>query len=86
MATAQPPIQGIAPPKQVWTNHAIITSLDKQSEQYRVALFLHCIETEALKIYNEMSFTEERGNLEAIMNKFKQFTIGEINKTYEIRI
>ena len=66
MATAQPPIQGIAPPeklqtkgniaenwktfKQVWTNYAIITNLDKQSGQYRVALFLHCIGTEALKI------------------------------------
>ena len=31
-----------------------------------------------------MSFTEEeRGNLEAIMNKFDEFTIGEINETYE---
>ena len=100
MARAQPPIQRIAHPeklqtkgniaenwktyKQVWTNHAIITNLDKQSEQYRVALFLHCIGTEALKIYNGMSFTEEeRGNLEAIMNKFDEFTIGEINETYE---
>ena len=100
MATAQPPIQGIAPPeklqtkgniaenwktfKQVWTNYAIITNLDKQSEQYRVALFLHCIGTEALKIYNGMSFTEEeRGKLEPIMSKFDEFTIGEVNETYE---
>ena len=100
MARAQSLIQRIAHPeklqrkgniaenwktfKHVWTNYAIITNLDKQSEQYRVALFLHCIGTEALKIYNGMSFTEEeRGNLEAIMNKFDEFTIGEINETYE---
>ena len=97
MATAQPLIQGIAPPeklqtkgniaenwktfKQVWTNYAIITNLDKQSEHYKVPLFLHCIGTEALKIYNGMSFREEeRGNLEAIMNKFDEFTIWKLMK------
>jgi hypothetical protein len=100
MATAQPPIQGILPPeklqtkgniaenwktfKQVWTNYAIITNLDKQTEQYKVALFPHCIGTEALKIYNGMSFTEEeRGKLEPIISKFDEFTVGEINETYE---
>ena len=100
MATPETSVHGIVPPeklqtkgniaenwktfKQVWTNYAIITNLDKQTEKYRVALFLHCIGTEALKIYNGMSFTEdEPGKLDVIMDKFDEFTIGEVNETYE---
>ncbi|CAH3165904.1 unnamed protein product [Pocillopora meandrina] len=37
---------------QVWTNYVIITGLEKQTEEYRVALFLHCISSEALKTFN----------------------------------
>ena len=29
--------------KQRWTNYAIVTQLEKQSEEYRVAFFLYCI-------------------------------------------
>ena len=45
--------------KQVWQNYAIITNLKAQTEQYRVALFLHCIGPEALKVYNGMQFADE---------------------------
>ena len=40
---------------QVWTNYAIITGLEKQTEEYKVALFLHCIGSEALKTFNGFS-------------------------------
>ena len=71
--------------KQVWKNYSIITNLSAQSDEYRVALFLHCIGPEALKIYNGMQFAndEERGSLATILEKFDEFTIREVNETYE---
>ncbi|CAB4018404.1 Hypothetical predicted protein, partial [Paramuricea clavata] len=71
--------------KQVWQNYAIITNLKAQTEQYRVALFLHCIGPEALKVYNGMQFADEteRNTLASIHKKFDEFTIGEVNETYE---
>lgn len=98
---AVPLIQGIMPPKpldtttnitenwkqfkQIWENYAIITNLTAQTEQYRVALFLHCLGPDAMKIYNGMQFANEtdRRNLSKIFEKFDEFTIGEVNETYE---
>ena len=71
--------------KQAWHNYLIIMNVSQQPETYQVALFLHCIGPEALKIFNGMSFdnTQERDKLENIMKKFDEFTIGETNETYE---
>ena len=94
------PLQGIHPPrhldikeniaenwktfKQAWSNYAIIMNIHQQPETYKVALFLHCIGPEALKI-NEMSFdnAQEKEKLENIVKKFDGFTIGETNETYK---
>lgn len=96
-----PQVQGIKPPekliltgnaaenwktyKQIWSNYSIIANLEAREESYRVALFLHCIGPEALKIYNGFSFEEEgdRQKLEKIMEKFEKYSVGEINETYE---
>ena len=98
---AAPLIQGITPPKpldttaniaenwkqfkQIWENYAIITNLTAQTEQYRVALFLHCLGPDAMKIYNRMQFAIEtdRRTLSKIVEKFDELTIGEVNETYE---
>ena len=95
------PMQGIHPPghldvkgniadnwksfKQQWSNYAVITNIHQQPEAYKVALFLHCIGPEALKIFNGMSFdnAQEREQLATIIKKFDEFTIGETNETYE---
>ena len=95
------PIQGIHPPthldlkekvaenwrtfKQAWGNYAIIMNIHQQPETYQLALFLHCIGPEALKIVNGMPFDnpQEREKLESIIKKFDEFTIGETNETYE---
>ena len=100
-AIQAPLVQGITPPKtlnttgnivddwkefkQVWENYSIITSLNTQSEPYRVALFLHCLGPDALKIYNGMQFANEvdKKTLSKIIEKFDEFTIGEVNETYE---
>ena len=66
-------------------NYAIIMNIHQQPETYQLALFLHCIGPEALKIFNGMPFEnpQEREKLESIIQKFDEFTIGETNETYE---
>ena len=44
---------------QVWTNYAIITGLEKQTEEYKVALFFHYIDSEALKTFNGFLFDDK---------------------------
>ena len=60
-------------------------NINQQPETYQIALFLHCIGPEALKIFNGMSFdnAQEKEKLENIVKKFNEFTIGETNETYE---
>ena len=70
--------------KQQWENYAIVSQLEKQTEEYRVALFLYSIGTEAVKIYNSFDMTEEnRRKLSEIMKEFDRYAVGETNETYE---
>jgi len=71
--------------KQMWTNYMVIAHLDSQSSEYKVALFLHCIGVDALKIFNGFQFDrpEDKNDLTKIIEKFDQFTIGELNETFE---
>ena len=70
---------------QVWTNYAITTGLEKQTEEYKVALFLHCIGSEALKTFNGFSFDDEsdRKKLDKVIEKFEEYTIRQINEMFE---
>lgn len=71
--------------KQIWTNYMVIASLDSQSSEYKVALFLHRIGVNALKIFDGFQFDcpEDKNDLTKIIEKFDQFTIGELNETFE---
>ena len=71
--------------KQIWENYAIITNVTAQTKQYRIALFLHCLGPDAMKKYNGMQFAGEtdRRTLSKIIEKFDEFTIGEVNETYQ---
>ena len=70
--------------KQRWTNYAIVTQLEKQSEEYRVALFLYCIGDEAVKIYNSFDIPEEdKKKLGAVLEAIDKYAQGETNETYE---
>ena len=44
--------------KQQWENYSIIAQLEKQPEEYRVALFLYSIGPDAVKIYNSFDLSE----------------------------
>ena len=69
--------------KQSWDNFAIIAKLHAQDEEYKKALFLHCIGTDALRVYNTLTFTEEENQLSHILTKLETLLIGEANETYE---
>lgn len=71
--------------KQQWQNYAIVANLAAQPEEYQVALFLHCLGTDALRIYNGLSFAteEDKKKLSKIMEKLDEYAIGEVNETYE---
>ena len=100
-AAAPPPVSGIRPPpvlqvddnvnanwklfRQKWTNYAIITLLNRQPAEYQVALLLHMVGDEALKVFNGFQFNtpvEQRTTAE-IIEKFDPFAIGEVNETLE---
>ena len=71
--------------KQTWNNYAIITNLNVQPEEYQLALFLHCIGPNALKIYNGFDFANEGDNksIKKTFEMFDVYTMGEINEIYE---
>ena len=63
----------------------VIAKLDSPTPEYKVALFLHCIGVDALKILNGSQFDrpEDRDDLKKVIEKFDQFTVKELNKTFE---
>ena len=70
--------------KQVWENYSLISGLNSQTEDYKVAFFLHCVGTEGLKIYNGFQFENENDKiLNKVLEKFDEFTLGQTNETYE---
>ena len=71
--------------KQRWTSYAVLSSLSTLPNKVQVALFLHCLDDNALTTYNGFSFkTEENERTVAeIISTFDEFTIGEINITAE---
>ena len=71
--------------KQQWQNYTIVANLAAQPEEYQVALFLHCLGPDALRVYNGLPFEseEDKKTLSKIMDKLDEFAIGEVNETYE---
>ena len=71
--------------KQKWGHYSIITQLSGHENNYQVALFLHTIGEDALRIFNGFVFeTEETARtVDEIIAKFDEFAIGEVNETYE---
>ena len=71
--------------KQKWKIYYVITNLERQDNQYQVALLLHRLGDEALKVYNGFHFNvdEENRTVEEIISTFDTFAVGEVNETYE---
>ena len=71
--------------KQRWKTYSILSQLDKQSKEVQVALFLHTLADDALKVYNGFHFStpNDSRTVSEIIDKFDEFAVGEINETYE---
>ena len=88
-ARPPPPVQGIKPPQplvvgpnimkdwklfqQKWSNYSVITNLSRQSRAYQVALLLHTLGDDALKIYNGFHFDtpEDQRTMAEVIAKFQ---------------
>ena len=57
--------------KQQWQNYQIVAQLNKQTEAYRILLFLYSISPKAVKTYNSFDLSDEdKRNLDAIIGDF----------------
>ena len=48
-------------------------------------IFLHCLDDEALKVYNRFKMAGD-ANMKTIITQFDKFKIGELSVTYELFI
>ena len=65
-------------------NYSIVAQLEKQSEEYREALFLYSIGANVVKIYKSFDSSEaNQRKLSEIHKEFDNFAIGETNEIYE---
>ena len=70
--------------KQQWENYSIVAQLDRQSKDYRVALFLYSTGQEAVKTHNSFDVSKEnRRKLAEKIKEFDNYAVGETNETYE---
>ena len=70
--------------KQKWNNYKILIALNQHSREYQVALLLHTLGDNALRIYNGLSFDtpEDTKTVDQIVTAFDSFAIIEVNETY----
>ena len=74
--------------KQQWNNYAMITNLEKQSEEYKIAMFLYSIGPDAVRLceFKRHAFNmtdDQRKSLKSIIEAFDTYTDGSTNETYE---
>ena len=60
-----------------------MAQLNRQTEEYRIALFLYAIGPQAVKTYNGFDLSEDKRNVNAIIAGFDRYNIGETNETFE---
>ena len=71
--------------QQRWKTYAVLSQLSNQSREVQVALLLHTLADDALKVYNGFHFTTDESDrtVDEILDKFQEFAVGEVNETYE---
>ena len=71
--------------RQRWETYSILTNVASKPREVQVALFLHCLDDDALRAYNGLSFTSEEceRTVPEILDKFHEYAIGHVNETYE---
>ena len=71
--------------KQRWQTCAILSQLESQPAKVQVALFLHSLADDALRVYNGFQFDNDDSErtVNDIIEKCEDFAVGEVNETYE---
>ena len=71
--------------KQKWQLYTTLTDLSKQPDRYQVALLLHSLGDDALRVYNGFTFhtPDDQRTVEEIIEHFDTYATGEVNETYE---
>ena len=71
--------------KQRWISYAVLSCLSSMPVAVQVALFLHCLDDDALRIYNGFTFDskEQYRTVDEIVTKFEAFAVGEVKIAYE---
>ena len=71
--------------KQVWNSYEVVSRLNKQAHDYRVATFITCIGSEALEIYNALPFESEhhKMNMGKVLRLMEVHYVGKTNIIYE---
>ena len=70
--------------KQRWHIYAILSQLESQPAKVQVALFLHTLADDALRVYNGFQFDNDDSErtVNDIIEKFENFAVGEVSETY----
>ncbi|PFX13399.1 hypothetical protein AWC38_SpisGene22515 [Stylophora pistillata] len=71
--------------KQVWSDYELVTRLNDQTDEYRVAAFITCIGPKALTIHNGLPFQseDEKKNLAKIVELWESYCLGKTNIIYK---
>ncbi|RUS77744.1 hypothetical protein EGW08_014503 [Elysia chlorotica] len=69
--------------KQRWDTYSVLSQISTLSGDVQVALFLHCLDDDALKAYSGFSF-EQPESLSDIITKFESFAIGELARNLKL--
>ena len=71
--------------RQRWKTYAVLSQLSTQPNEVQVALLLHTLADDALKVYNGFHFTTDESSrtVKDISDRFHEFAVGEVNETYE---
>ena len=71
--------------KQRWHTYTILSELDVKPRNVQVALFIHSLADDALKVYNGFQFNtpDDSRTVSEVISKFEDFVVGEVNETYE---
>ena len=70
--------------KQMWYNYLIVSGVDSKPDRYVIALLLHSIGEDALRVYNGSQFDDENGaNPAIIIAKFDEYVLGETKEFFE---
>ena len=68
--------------RQRWQNYEVVTGLSAVELPKKKAMFMHCLEDDALEAYNTFQLGND-ATMEEILARFDKFIIDEVNKTYE---